>query len=190
MLAHGVGRIQTGQCHNVKRPQRKEEQAVKLDTADHAKSWRILTTLPLLALLAGAIALGGCGGSKSSSSTESTPATTAQATTATTTQSTTTAAPATSGALSLEANPEGQLKYNTSSLTARAGKVSIDFKNMSPLAHNVTVESAGGTTVGATQTFQSGSKALTLNLKPGTYKFFCSVPGHRQAGMEGTLVVK
>lgn len=165
---------------------------MKLDTADHAKPWRVLTTLPLLALLAGAIALGGCGGSKRSSSTESTPATTAQApaTTATTTQSTTTAAPATSGALSLEANPEGQLKYTTSSLTAKAGKVSIDFKNMSPLAHNVTVEAAGGTTVGATETFQSGSKTLTLNLKPGTYKFFCSVPGHRQAGMEGTLVVK
>jgi plastocyanin len=145
--------------------------------------------LPLLALLAGAIVLGGCGGSKSTSSSESTPATPAQSTPATT-ESSSTPAPATSGALSLEANPQGQLKYSTSSLTAKAGKVSIDFKNMSPLAHNVTVESSAGATAGATETFQSGSKTLTLNLKPGTYKFFCSVPGHRQAGMEGTLVVK
>jgi plastocyanin len=162
---------------------------VKLDTADHAKPWRIWMALPLLALLAGAIALGGCGGSKSASPSATTPATTAQST-ATTTESSTTAAPAASGALSLEANPEGQLKYNTSSLTAKAGKVTIDFKNMSPLAHNVTVASAAGATVGATETFQSGSKTLALNLKPGTYKFFCTVPGHRQAGMEGTLVVK
>ncbi len=161
---------------------------MKLHTADHAKPWRI-SMLPLLALLAGALVLGGCGGSKSTSSSASTPAAPAESTA--TTESTTTASPAPSGAaLSLEANPEGQLKYNTSSLTAKAGKVAIDFKNMSPIAHNVTVESSGGGTVGATETFQGGSKTVTLNLKPGTYKFYCSVPGHRQSGMEGTLVVK
>jgi plastocyanin len=92
--------------------------------------------------------------------------------------------------LSLEANAEGQLKYNKTSLSAKAGKVSIDFANMSPEGHNVTVESASGEKVGATPTFQGGSKTLSLNLKPGTYKFFCSVPGHRVAGMEGTLTVK
>ena len=62
--------------------------------------------------------------------------------------------------------------------------------NMSPLGHNVTVESSSGKILGATPTFQGSSKTLTLNLKPGTYKFFCSVPGHRAAGMEGTLTVK
>lgn len=164
---------------------------MKFNTAAHAKSWRV-SMLPLLALLAGALALGGCGGSKSTSSSAPTPATTTTQSTATTaTESSTTATPAPSGAaLSLEANPEGQLKYNTSSLTAKAGKVAIDFKNMSPLAHNVTVASSAGATVGATETFQSGTKKLTLDLKPGTYKFFCTVPGHRQAGMEGTLIVK
>jgi plastocyanin len=111
------------------------------------------------------------------------------------TQSSTKAA-ASSGAssapenLSLEANAEGQLKYNTTSLTAKAGKVSIDFTNMAPEGHNVTVESASGGKIGATPTFQGGSKTLNLDLKPGTYKFFCSVPGHRMAGMEGTLTVK
>jgi plastocyanin len=92
--------------------------------------------------------------------------------------------------LSLEANSEGQLKYNTTALTANAGKVSIDFTNMAPVAHNVTVASASGAVVGATPTFQGGAKTLALNLKPGTYKFYCSVPGHRMAGMEGTLTVK
>jgi plastocyanin len=92
--------------------------------------------------------------------------------------------------LSVEANAEGQLKFNKTALTAKAGKVSIDFSNMAPLAHNLTVASASGAVVGATPTFQGGAKALTLNLKPGTYKFYCSVPGHRMAGMEGTLTVK
>jgi plastocyanin len=93
-------------------------------------------------------------------------------------------------ALSVEANPEGQLKFNTTALTAKAGKVSIDFSNMASLAHNLTVATASGAVVGATPTFQGGAKTLALNLKPGTYKFYCSVPGHRMAGMEGTLTVK
>ncbi len=141
---------------------------------------------PLLAAVTAAIgllALAGCGSSSTTTgSTSSTPA--APATSATTT-------PASSGATAnVEANPEGKLEYNTSSLTAPAGKVSIDFTNTSPLGHNVTVESSAGKVVGATPTFQGGSKTLTLNLKPGTYKFFCSVPGHRMGGMEGTLTVK
>ena len=49
---------------------------------------------------------------------------------------------------------------------------------------------SSGQTLGSTPTFQGGSKTLSLNLKAGSYKFFCSVPGHRQAGMEGTLTVK
>lgn len=92
--------------------------------------------------------------------------------------------------LSLEANREGQLKYDKTALTAQAGKVSIDFTNMASIGHNVTVASASGATVGATPTFQGSSKTLSLNLKPGTYKFYCSVPGHRMAGMEGTLTVQ
>ena len=91
-------------------------------------------------------------------------------------------------ALALAANPTGLLSYNTKQLAARAGTVTIVMANMSPVEHNVTV--AQGTTVlGATPTFTGGTKTLTLKLKPGTYTFYCSVPGHRQAGMEGTLTV-
>jgi plastocyanin len=160
---------------------------VRHHTADQARPWRI-SIVPLLALV-GIVALAGCGSSKSSSSSESTAAPAPAATTPATTEST--AAPSTSsGTLSLAANTEGQLKYSTTSLTAKAGAVSIDFTNMSPLGHNVTVESSSGSLVGATPTFSGGSKTLELNLKPGTYKFYCSVPGHRMAGMEGTLTVK
>ena len=150
-----------------------------------------LPTLCAVALV-GLLALAGCGSSSnttSSSTTASTPATTPATSATTTSTSTSTSAPA-SGALSLEANHEGQLAYNTKSLTAKAGNVSIAFTNTSPLSHNVTIESSAGKIIGATPTFQGGSKSLSLALKPGTYKFFCSVPGHRQAGMEGTLTVK
>jgi plastocyanin len=154
---------------------------------------RLIRAVAALSLPAVLVALAGCGGSSSSSS-SATSSTPVASTTPSTPSTPSTAAPAapSGGAqtLSLAANSEGQLKYETSSLTAKAGKVSIDFTNMAPLMHNVTVASASGTVLGATPTFQGGSKTLTLDLKPGTYKFYCSVPGHRQAGMEGTLVVK
>jgi uncharacterized cupredoxin-like copper-binding protein len=60
---------------------------------------------------------------------------------------------------------------------------------MAPIEHNLTIEE-GGKVVGATPTFSGGTKKLTLALKPGTYTFYCSVPGHRQSGMEGRLTVQ
>jgi plastocyanin len=92
--------------------------------------------------------------------------------------------------LSLAANPNGGLKYDTKSLTAATGKVSIDFTNISPITHNVTVANSTGTVIGRTPTFKGKSKTLELTLKPGTYTFYCSLPGHRMAGMQGTLSVR
>jgi len=140
----------------------------------------------LLALLAaGLLALAGCGGSSGgSSSSSATPAAPA-----TSSSSTGSSGGAASSSASLAADSTGQLSYDTKTLRAKAGKVSIDFTNSSPVPHNVTIEGAGKQ-LGATPTFQGGSKTLTLNLQPGTYKFFCSVPGHRAAGMEGTLTVE
>jgi uncharacterized cupredoxin-like copper-binding protein len=94
-----------------------------------------------------------------------------------------------SSALKEEADPEGQLRFTTKNLSAPAGQVTIDFANMSPLMHNMTI-AQGSKVLGATPTFQGATKTLTLNLKPGTYVFYCSVPGHRQAGMEGKLTVQ
>jgi plastocyanin len=173
---------------------------VRLDSAGHATGRRSALVISALAFVAALVVLAGCGSSSSSSSSSSAAAPTSSSTStpAETTSSTTASTPASGGtssagassSVSLEANREGQLEYNTKSLTAKAGKVSIDFTNMASLMHNVTVESSSGQKLGETPTFSGGAKTLTLNLKPGTYKFFCSVPGHRQAGMEGTLTVK
>jgi len=122
------------------------------------------------------------------------PASASATTTATAKATTGTPAPPSSPAaakaakLALAADPGGQLAYDTKTLTAKAGSVSIVMANMSPIEHNLTV-AQGSKVLGATPTFVGGSKTLTLNLKPGTYTFYCSVPGHRQAGMEGTLTV-
>jgi uncharacterized cupredoxin-like copper-binding protein len=99
--------------------------------------------------------------------------------------------PAAAGAgtpLKLAANPTGLLSFDSKQLSAKAGAVTITFANASPIEHNLTV-SQGATVLAATPTFTGASRTLTIKLKPGTYTFYCSVPGHRQAGMEGTLKI-
>jgi plastocyanin len=89
-----------------------------------------------------------------------------------------------------EANPEGQLAFEEKSATAKSGKDTIDFTNSSAVPHNVTIENAAGEVVGETETITEGNGSAVVDLKPGKYTFFCSIPGHREAGMEGTLTVK
>ncbi len=84
------------------------------------------------------------------------------------------------------------LKFDQASLTApKAGRVTIVFTNPSPIPHNVTVQQGtNGKVLGHTPTFASGKHPLILHLPAGKYTYYCSVPGHRQAGMVGTLTVK
>jgi plastocyanin len=145
----------------------------------------------MLALALALLALAGCGSSSSSTSSATSAPATTTATPATTSSASTTSAPA-AGAetIAVAANPEGQFKYMPPTLSAKAGKVTIAFTNHAPVEHNLTVASASGAVLGATPTFTGAAKNVTVSLTPGTYKFYCTVPGHRQAGMEGTLVVK
>lgn len=91
--------------------------------------------------------------------------------------------------LKIAADPSGALKFDTTSLEATAGKVTIDFTNDSSLSHDVKIEGNGVSNEGTDQV-TGGSTSATVDLKPGTYTFYCSVDGHRAAGMEGKLVVK
>ncbi len=95
------------------------------------------------------------------------------------------------GKLELEANPTGQLAYTTNKAVATAGPVTISMKNMSGVTHNLAIQTGtSGPVLGATPLAPSGTASFTVNLKPGTYTFFCQAPGHRAAGMVGTLTVK
>lgn len=96
------------------------------------------------------------------------------------------AAPAT--ALKVTAVASG-LKFSTSSLKAKAGKITITLTNASPLPHDLVVE-AGEKILAKTPMLAKGkSGSLTVTLKKGTYDFVCDVPGHEDAGMKGKLVV-
>ncbi len=138
----------------------------------------------LLVLVLASVALAACGSSSSSSSSTST---------ATTSESAK-AAPGTAKGgqtLKVEADPNGQLAYVPSKLTAKPGNLTIDFTNPQGLAHDIAVEDSSGKTLGKSELIQEGSATLSLsNLKAGTYHYYCTVPGHREAGMEGTLTVK
>ena len=98
--------------------------------------------------------------------------------------------PASAVAGAISADPKGALAYSATALLSSSSHVTIDFANHSPISHNLTIANAAGKVLGATPTFDGGSRILTLNLPPGTYTFYCSVPGHRAAGMQGTLTVR
>jgi plastocyanin len=136
--------------------------------------------LVLVALCAmGPLALAACGSSSSSSTT----------TAASSTTSTTQAAAGGGQTLSLAADPSA-LAYQQTSLSAKPGKATIDFDNPSAIGHDVCVQDSSGKEVGCSDIIQQSKTTLDVDLKPGTYTYFCSVDGHEQAGMKGTLTVK
>jgi uncharacterized cupredoxin-like copper-binding protein len=147
----------------------------------------------LLALALASVALVACGSSDDSSSTTATSGS-ESSTPAETGGKANAGGGGTGGnvasSLKFEADPGGELAYTTTTASAKAGNVTVDFKNPQALTHDVKIEDAQGEEVGGTELIASGEDSATVNLKPGAYTFFCSVPGHREAGMEGTLTVK
>jgi len=150
---------------------------------DRRPAVKKLMSISILALV-GSFSLVACGSSdNSTSTTAATP--------------TTNATPAAGGGgggggsstLNVEADSSA-LAYTQDSLSTKAGSVTVDFKNPSTTPHNVTIEDSNDNDIGATDTIASSSASTTVNLKPGTYTFYCSVDGHEAAGMKGTLTVK
>jgi len=90
--------------------------------------------------------------------------------------------------LKLAADPT-QIAFDTTKLSAKAGKVTIDFDNPSALEHDVAIEQ-DGKQIAISETIAKGNTSVSADLQPGTYTFLCTVPGHAEAGMEGTLTVQ
>jgi plastocyanin len=92
--------------------------------------------------------------------------------------------------LDVSSPEDGSLVFEPSGLEAKPGNLSLTYTNPSPVQHNVAVETADGNTLGETPIFADGEETLELSsLAPGKYVFYCAVPGHRDAGMEGDLTV-
>jgi plastocyanin len=91
--------------------------------------------------------------------------------------------------LKISADPGGALKFNKSSLSAKAGKVTIIMDNPSSLPHAIEVEGKGQELKGDTVT-KGGVSKVSGTLKAGKYEFYCPVDGHKAAGMKGELTVQ
>ena len=92
--------------------------------------------------------------------------------------------------LDVSSPSDGGLVFQPDGLQAKPGNVAITYDNPSPVPHSIAVASANGNVLGQVQQFAAGKQTLDLNdLKPGKYVFYCTVPGHREAGMQGDLTV-
>jgi len=93
------------------------------------------------------------------------------------------------GQLSIPANPTGALAFQYSKANATAGQVTISMPNQAPITHDISIKGNGVNQQGP-RVGKGGTSKTPVNLKPGTYTFYCSVPGHEAGGMKGTLTVK
>ena len=91
----------------------------------------------------------------------------------------------------VSADPSGALRFQQSTLSAKAGSVTFKFTNAAPVTHNFCLQSSSGKQLGCSGTISGGATdSLSTNVTPGTYTFYCNVDGHEAAGMKGTLTVK
>ena len=109
----------------------------------------------------------------------------------TTTGTTTTTQPAQGGGETLKVSSpaDGSLVFEPSKLTAKAGSVTIDYDNPSPVDHSIAIE-GGGETLDESEIAADTTLTASADLQPGRFVYYCTVPGHREAGMVGTLTVK
>jgi plastocyanin len=102
--------------------------------------------------------------------------------------------PATSGApgisLAVDSPSDGSLVFQPNGLTAKPGNITITYDNPSQVPHSIAVATSNGNVLGEVQPFTAGKESVDLtNVAAGKYVFYCTVPGHREAGMEGNLTV-
>jgi uncharacterized cupredoxin-like copper-binding protein len=93
------------------------------------------------------------------------------------------------GTLDIPADPSGATLYQFGSAEAPSGQLTINSKNDSTVDHDIAVEGNGVNEKGEIVK-DGGTSTLSADFKPGEYTFYCTVPGHREGGMEGKLTVK
>ena len=92
------------------------------------------------------------------------------------------------GGLTVTASESGDLSWEPTELTASAGEVTVTLDNPSPVAHDIEIEGNG--VEEKSELVTDGTATVTADLEPGEYTYYCTVPGHEDAGMTGTLTVE
>ena len=90
----------------------------------------------------------------------------------------------------ISAPANGDLAFDQTGVTVASGLVSVNFDNPASISHDVVIEDKSGAEIAKTDQVSEGQVSTSAPLKSGTYTFYCSVDGHRDAGMEGTLTVE
>lgn len=93
------------------------------------------------------------------------------------------------GDFNVEAHWTKTFSYTVDEGMTSAGKVRIGFTNPQTRRHDVAIEDPAGKTIGQSEPIVEGTDTFVVQLRPGTYRYFCTLPGHRAKGMEGTLRV-
>jgi plastocyanin len=91
--------------------------------------------------------------------------------------------------VAVAAAEDGSLAFDTNELTAAAGSATFEFDNPASLGHDFCLEQ-DGSEVGCTEVITESTDTLDADLETGEYTYYCSVSGHREGGMEGTLTVE
>jgi plastocyanin len=89
----------------------------------------------------------------------------------------------------LSAPEDGSLAFDPDSLEAPVGEVTLAFTNPATVGHDVHIERDGEDLAASDVVADGETTEASAELEPGEYTYYCSIPGHREGGMEGTLTV-
>lgn len=99
--------------------------------------------------------------------------------------------PAASSAQAVEVQATDRLRFEPATITVKSGTpVRLTLMNDGALDHDWVVENLDGRKVQVEAKPKASATGEFTPTAPGTYEFYCSIPGHREAGMKGTLVVQ
>ena len=93
------------------------------------------------------------------------------------------------GSFNIEAHWTKTFSYTVNRIPAKAGKTLIGYTNPQDRPHDVAIEDPAGKTIGQSKPLVTDAESFVVQLHPGVYHYYCTLPGHREKGMEGTLVV-
>ena len=79
------------------------------------------------------------------------------------------------------------IAYESAPTELPAGPVEATLQNNGAIEHDVVIEERGDEEILRAGGGQSDN--ASVEFEPGEYTYYCSIPGHREAGMEGTLTV-